>query len=343
MSFSAEHLHGGNVRTNDIEYDFSASLNPLGIPPCIKKALMKSMAEAVFYPDPDQRAVRLAYSKKHGIPADNVIFGNGAAELIRISVKAVKALKKSKADFLTCVPLPCFHEYIAASENEGAVITHDHENADLIFISNPTSPGGEIIERDDIIEAVENNPASFFCIDESFLPFYTYEDRVSLINFTYKYSNLAVIRSFTKIFSIPGISLGALITSNRDLLYLIKKYLQPWNISSFAAAAAMSALSDESIDTFINKSRLLIAEERTYLEKELSVFSNNIFKSEVNYILFHIDEKNSEQSLYDKLLSRKISVRDCSNFEGLNKGWYRIAVRNHRENEVLIKAIKSCL
>ena len=78
--------------------------------------------------------------------------------------------------------------------------------------------------------------------------------------------------------------------------------------------------------------------ERQFLTEELQQMGIRIFQGKANFLLFYCEE-----NLYEKLLRRGILIRDCSNFEGLSQGYYRIAVKRHEENLQLLEAIKECL
>ena len=89
---------------------------------------------------------------------------------------------------------------------------------------------------------------------------------------------------------------------------------------------------------FLEQTRSLIRRERPWLEQSLSALGLDVCPSCTNYLLFY-----SKISLLEKLATRGIVIRDCSNYKGLKKGWYRIAVKRHRENVLLVSALKEIL
>lgn len=113
---------------------------------------------------------------------------------------------------------------------------------------------------------------------------------------------------------------------------------QTWNISNIAQAAGIAALE---CDSFVEDNRKIIHEERRYLTKSLRKLGIKVFDSDVNFILFQVQE-NSEQ-LYETLLKRGILIRKCDNFRGLENNFYRCAVKIHDENKVLIEALEAHL
>ena len=74
--------HGGDIFEREIVYDFSANLNPLGMPESMKNALQKSISEWEKYPDPFCRSLVKKLSERENFPPENIVCGNGAADLI---------------------------------------------------------------------------------------------------------------------------------------------------------------------------------------------------------------------------------------------------------------------
>ena len=145
------------------------------------------------------------------------------------------------------------------------------------------------------------------------------------------YQHLIVLRAFTKTFAIPGARLGYAICQ-KDMAKRIRTHLPEWNISVFAQSAGLECLKHlDEIDGAVS----LLKEERTYLTKELQRLGYGVFPSDANYILFYSKDKD----LQEKLLQQKILIRDCQDFIGLEKGFYRVAVKDHGANEKLVSAL----
>ena len=172
--------------------------------------------------------------------------------------------------------------------------------------------------------------------------------------------NLLVLRSFTKTFAMPGLRLGYMVCADENNIREIKRHLPEWNISLPAQTAGLAVLDETEK---LGGARKLIKKERDFLEKELTDMGFQRIPSMANYILFNLcagvegiklgnaktvkgKTKKSEPeniNLYEELLKKQILIRDCSDYRGLSKGWYRIAVRSHRDNEKLIKAIEGVI
>ena len=110
---------------------------------------------------------------------------------------------------------------------------------------------------------------------------------------------------------------------------------QPWNVSLPAQLAGVAALGETD---FIERTRKLIQEERNYLKESLRALGYELFGSKGNYLFF-----KGPEDLFNYCLSRGLLIRDCSNYENLEKGYYRIAVRSHEDNLTLITVLKERL
>ena len=336
-------IHGGDVYQNEVNMDFSVSINPLRIPGNITDALKESINAIGKYPDIHCTKLTDSFSKKYGIEKDAIVFGNGSSELFMAIAHALKPKK-------VLIPVPSFLGYAYAfsanseeinyypmKEEDNFILTKDvldvlTPDYDVIIIANPNNPTGARIDKA-LLEEILNKCLKEnikVILDECFIEF-THEE--SLIGKLNKYPNLCIIRSFTKIFAIPNVRLGYMLCSDHTLVDNVKKHLPEWNVSGFAQKTGLECLK---CDEFVRKSRDIILKEKEFLEDELKKLGIKVFPSDCNYILFY-----DERPLYDCLLKEKILIRNCDNFRGLKKGFYRIAVKSHEDNLKLIEIVKT--
>ncbi len=144
--------------------------------------------------------------------------------------------------------------------------------------------------------------------------------------------HLFILKAFTKSYGMAGVRLGFGMTADTALLEKMSRAVQPWNVSTPAQAAGIAALKEKE---FLQKTVALIEKERPYLKSELEKMGYYTTDSVTNYILFE-----AEKDLAKELRKQGIAIRECENYQGLDAGWYRIAVRTHEENEKLISAIR---
>ena len=337
------YTHGGDIYRNIVEYDFSVNINPLGMPLGSIRAAHEAILLAGRYPDYKGEKLCRAIAGYKNVDVDNIILGNGAAELIYTLCYAVKPRRALLA-------VPTFSEYEKAlkaveceidsyylRETEEFELGEEFvdcitEDIDIIFLCNPNNPTGRLI-KPDIMMRILNKCARhnvYLCVDECFLPFVTDENRYTLTGEIAGNKQLIVLRAFTKIYAMAGLRLGYALTSNKELLSCMRSKLQPWNTSAVAQMAGVEALKDRE---FLDKTRELIEMERNYLMYELSQgMVDRLYAGEANFIMFKADE-----NLYDKLMEQGIMIRSCADFEGLNENYYRIGVRSHSENQELIR------
>lgn len=353
--------HGGDIYHNKIEYDFSANINPLGMPKGCGKAMEKMMPHIDVYPDCRGEKLRQAIATAEGVDVSQVLLGNGAAELI---YTICYALRPKKA----CTLAPTFSEYenaVIASGgsmefwelkeqdgfrlkewyaetpdvNQEMIVSKQLKqqgisltDIDVLFLCNPNNPTGVTIEKEQLLaiarQCEHNN--TYFCIDECFLPFLEQEKDCTMKHELNTFPHLLILRAFTKIYGMPGLRLGYMLTANRKLSDKMWHCLPPWNTSAIAQAAGVAALED--LD-FLQQTRRMIQEEKEYLLEELrNGLTEQIYDSKANYIFFR-----SRPDLQKCLLEKKILIRDCSDYRNLKTGYFRIAVRSHTENKELIR------
>ena len=344
-------IHGGDIYTNDIDIDFSVNINPLGSPETVKSALHQAVEKSSQYPDINSKDLVKSLSTWLNIPEDSILFGNGASELFMAIVHAVNPNK-------VLIPVPSFYGYQHATNAVGAEQVYYYlkeenefaldddflstltEDIDMLFLANPNNPTGKVLDREYLVRVLEKcrQKNILVVLDECFIEFCQRENFI--LDELDKYPNLIVIRAFTKIFAIPGVRLGYMLCSDKVLLQKVKDHIPEWNLSTFAQWAGLCCIGQ---DEYISKTIECVKIEREFLIngiKELEVKGIQIkaYESDVNFILIR-----TGVPLYDKLLQKRILIRDCENFEGLSKGYYRIAVKNRAENERLLKAIGECI
>ena len=336
--------HGGDIYRNKIHTDFSVNTNPLGPQPEVIEAVKEASSHISCYPDIYCEQLTDAISRFEEIPSDMILCGNGAAELFFAVVLALKPKK-------VLIPSPTFSEYERSAKVAGASVNfytmkEDNEfqideeildsftsEFDLCFLCNPNNPTGQVVKKDlldRIVKRCEEN-GTFLVLDECFVDFLDEPEKCTMKKEIAGYQNLVIIKAFTKLFCMPGLRLGYAISSNRRFLDEMKRCMQPWNVSVLAQAGGMAAL--QNCEKYVEDTKKLINTERSFLKTELTRLEYRIYGSNANYIFFYAQEKN----LYEKALADGFLIRDCSNYRGLNKGYYRIAIRTREENERMIK------
>ena len=345
-------MHGGDIYRNSIQYDFSVNINPMGMPSEVQWVLTEAVFHANKYPDIIHERLISDTADVFGVPEKNIVYGNGASEII---MAICHSLCPEKALFIS----PCFSgyensirgafpdcelTYYNLLEENDFEIHHDileHilvNRADVMFITNPNNPNGRLIPKDlmaDIIAACEK-AGTILVVDECFLTLTGKEKENSLAYNITDYKNLIVLRAYTKTFAIPGVRIGYAICSLEEMAQDIINHLPEWNLSMFAQMAGAECLKHQD---YLVDSIKLIDTERKYLLDGLNRLGLKVFTTDANYILF----KSSDLDLNKKILQHSILIRDCSDYNGLEKGFYRIAVKSHNDNEKLLSVLDELL
>lgn len=335
-------VHGGDIYRNQVMVDFSVNGNPLGMPEEVREKLHEAVAHCTEYPDPEHAALKQAVSGMHKIPEEYLLFGNGASELFMAIVHAIKPKK-------ILIPVPSFYGYeYAAQAAESEIVFYpckETENfvpgeaflesltddIDLLFLANPNNPTGQRLDGVYLRRLLEicQQKSIWVVLDECFIEFCG--NQFSMIRELDTYDGLIVVRAFTKIYAIPGVRLGYLASCNLSLLARIKRQLPEWNLSAFAQLAGIACTGQKK---YLGKSVVYVRTERRFLADGLRKLGVKAFMGEADFILLY-----SELPLYEELLQKGYLIRDCSNFRGLGKGYYRIAIRTRNENERLLSEI----
>lgn len=333
-------IHGGDVYRNHVDLDFSVNVNPLGTPECVKEALHRAVDMCGKYPDMETERLGEAVSTFLGMPEEYLLFGNGASELFMAVVHGIKPKK-------VVIPVPSFYgyEYAAKSVDSEIIyyelsrennfcVTEDisrvlTEDVDLLFLANPNNPIGNLLDTGLMKKLLLHcrDKGIYVAADECFIEFCG--NQFSFLPEIWNFEHLILVRTFTKIFSIPGVRIGYLVCKSEALHTKIAGQLPEWNLSCFAQEAGCVCAKQTG---FIAETENYIKIERQYLEHGLMQTGSGIFPSVANFITIY-----SEKPFYEKLLKKGILIRDCSNFRGLGKGFYRIAVKNRNENKMLLE------
>lgn len=348
-----ERTHGGDwagfaLAHGCLPLDFSANISPLGVPRGVQEALREAAGQADRYPDPLCRELRGALSEHEGVPAEWILCGGGAANLI---FRAVLALGPGRA----LVTAPAFAEYEAALESVGCaveryalrpeedfrlrpdILEKITPETDLVFLCEPNNPTGVTTPRPLLLRILERcrETGTRLVVDECFGDFLDEPELHTLKGALADFPNLLILKAFTKLYGMAGVRLGYALCEDTELLERMRRAGQPWAVSSLAQAAGVAALKETD---YVRQVRALIAAERPRLAEQMERLGLRVVPGEANYLLFR-----SETPLDAPLGQRGILLRCCGNYAGLDGTWYRAAVRTRAENQRLIAALEEVL
>ena len=296
----------------------------------------------------------LIAAKYFDIRQKYTVVGNGAAELIKSLMERVEGR--------IGVVYPTFQEYPNRKE-QTEIIGFTPDNDDLTYTAddlirfyadkqlstllliNPDNPSGNFIPMVDVLRLATwcKERGIFFVVDESFVDFSEDFRNNSLLHneILQAYPNLAVMKSISKSYGVPGLRLGILASSNEALINWMKHDVSIWNINSFAEFyMQIFGKYQKDYDRACQK---FIAERERFMARLTDIPFLRVIPSQANYFLCQITEKYTSEELTRRLLMDfNILIKDCDNKDGLeNKNYVRIAVRDQKDNDTLVEALKT--
>lgn len=353
--------HGGDVWQVSEELsitaseilDFSANVNPRGLPPRARERLARDVSDArllSFYPDPSARRLRAALSEKLGVAADAIVVGPGAEALLAPILRCVQPRRALS-------PVPAFSEYRKVCEQQQIELAPfpllrqellqvpvdritswiKLERPGVVVLNNPHNPSGAILTAMEVCRILDAARAAGapLLLDEAFIDYVPHE---SLAHEAAGRLGLIVIRSLTKFYGCPGLRVGYAV-AHPDTAAAIQSRLPTWPVTQLASDALTEAIGDCQ---YAEESIRENATERACLADGLKNIGVFVFPSAANFLLLELRaEMPSASDLRNRLIKKhRILIRNCDSYEGLAIGRYiRVAVRSAKENRRLILAL----
>jgi threonine-phosphate decarboxylase len=341
-------VHGGKYSVNYrlVRVDCSSSVNPHGTPPRALHAITKHAKElSSAYPDPDCTELSKSLGRYLGIDPSWIVVGNGAVEIIYWFAQAFAGRR-------VVVPAPTFCEYELASQRAGSkvdfvpirefkldsdLVLRRARGADALYLCNPNNPTGLLATAE--IERILANAErrTMVLLDECFIELVAAAAKNSFVAKLSEFQNLVILRSLTKSFGLAGLRVGYACCSPA-VVEKLKRHRIPWNVNGLAQVAGVAALSDSN---HLVRVRTTIAKESRFLRQRFSRMKSFIpLPSDANYFLLNLGQRDSTRFRDSLLKKTGVLVRDCSTFTGMDSHHVRVAVKNHRENLVLLESLE---
>jgi threonine-phosphate decarboxylase len=348
----SRYQHGGGIHQAAAELqrpvaellDFSASINPLGMPASVRAAAAAALDDAIHYPEIHAESLVAALAAYHHLDPRHFLAGNGSTPLFTLFAQTLRPRR-------ALVVRPAFSEYQRALEIAGTAIdvfdlypeqdfTLDlcqllqqvTPTTDLLLIANPGNPSGARIEAATILTLAHAlREQAVVAVDEAFIDFCP---DASILQAVANTPNLYVFRSMTKFYAIPGLRIGYLAGPLNGISRL-QEAAEPWALSTMAIAAAKAALTATAYD---EESLRLIPQLRSELAEGLRALGLHVYPSAANYLLLRLSAARADE-VVAALRQEGILLRSCSNFLPLDAHYLRVAVRTSAENQRLLNAL----
>ncbi len=359
-----DHFHGSDLEKIEQVYgikkeeiiSFSANVNPLGISPVMRSALIERIDCITSYPDREYTSLRQQIGSYTGAPLEHIVVGNGSTELISLFIqlehpKKALILGPTYSEYEREISLGGGTSlYYPLKEENGflADITdfqkHLGESLDLLVICNPNNPTSSAIPQQAMRKILDECKRYDICvlIDETYVEFALDYGAVTCVPLTRYYNNLIILRGVSKFFASPGLRLGYAITGNEDLIKRLNSVKNPWTINSLAAIAGELMFSDKD---YITKTRELTAKERTRVLQELKSWKTvKVYDSQANFVLVRIEKEGiTAEDLFEHAIRRKMMIRNCCTFPFLDNRYIRFCFMHPEQNDALLTCLKELL
>ncbi len=318
--------------------------NPLGPSPKAMAAMRSAIDSVQLYPEGSGVYLRKKISERLGLEPENIILGNGSNEVIELighafldrgdaivtpahAFIAYKLVAQLFGAQTTEVPTPDFQPDL------DAVLTAITSSTKVVFIANPNNPTGALLSQVQIDDFVKRMPDHIIVVlDEAYFEFL--DDPPDTLRYVRENRNIIVLRTFSKIHGLASLRVGYGI-ANRQLIEVLQKTRQPFNVNGLGQVAAIAALED--LD-HVGKTKQIVDMGRIFLEKELTAMKLKIVPSAGNFVFVHVGDG---PAVFKEMLARKIILRPLVGY-GLPE-WLRITVGTMEQNQKCIEALKQVL
>ncbi len=321
--------------------------NPYGPSPKVLKAMIDAAKTVNRYPDGSCFYLRQEIAKRLKVAPEQVIFGNGSDEIILLLIKALAA-----EDDEVVMVRPAFLMYQISTLMAGAVpreiplkdFSYDwdamksavNEKTKAIIIGNPDNPSGAYASQNQLEDFLKGlRPDIIVLLDEAYFEYVDVKDYPDSLSLMKKYPNLVVTRTFSKVWGLAGLRIGYGM-GNSELIELLNRIREPFNINSIAQAAALACLKDEGYYRNIIKKTLA---QKKIIIKALKSLGVSYVSSCTNFILIKVKQNSTD--VFQTLLKKGVIVRDMKAW-GLDQ-YIRATIGTDKENKRLIKALKEVL
>lgn len=318
--------------------------NPFGFSKRAKEAAIKALENVNLYPDGNATLLKEKLAEKYNVTPEMVLPTCGADEMIDLIAKTF--ISQGSEVVLAEITFP---RYISTSRMMGADLkivpmqglAYDldgfkkaiNPNTRLVWLCNPNNPTGSFFSQEELADLLENTPAETLVVyDEAYQEFATHPAYPkNSLEFLEKHKNLLILKTLSKAYGLAGLRIGFTL-GDPELLSLINKIRNPFNVTLITQAAAIAALDDEE---FLVKVLENNVQAKHYMYEQLDRLGLEYGKTEANHIMFNA--KKDGNLIFDELLKKGVIVRPVKG------SWLRVSLGTMEENKEFIKALEEVL
>lgn len=332
-------------------YKLASNESPLGPSPKAKEAMQNVISETFRYPDGASFELREAVAKYHSFEPTKIAFGNGSDDLFNLLIRAYCQpgdqiltaqysfiAYKIAAQAARVVTVEAPVDPITLSLSLPRLADFWTPKVKLIFIANPNNPTGAYHSKkevDELLNRFGNRDDVLLVFDEAYHEFVRASDYQSVLPLVDKYTNVVVLRTFSKVFGLAGLRLGVLFAPV-EVVSIINRIRQPFNVNIMVQSAAIAAMNDFD---HIEKAQQLAWDGIEYFQKELTKLEIPHWPTQANFLL--IDTQCDARKADLRLLQKGIILRPLVNYGLVHH--LRMSVGLPHENEAAINALREVL
>lgn len=350
------HGHGGNIfalarelgcRPEELT-DMSSNINPLGSVPGLLAHLQTQVPRIQSLPEVDAAQACADLAALLGLDPARILAGAGTTQFI---YQACRALKSRKVLIIG----PTYSDYADACHQQGLEPDYFCTTAatafrldlseleprlskyDTLFLCTPNNPSGYLTPLAELAALAQRHPHLRCIIDTSYLPFAEPALKGSLE--ALQADNLLVLWSGSKIFAIPGLRTGFLI-AQPDVLAQFQHLAQPWSLSTLAQEAMhFIHANSEAVQHFVQETHRFVQAEKTLLQERLQKSVLRLLPASTSFMLIHLPPCLKAEQVRKAMLHKRLLIRNCDNFYGLDSSYIRVALKDSASNARLASAL----
>ena len=321
--------------------------NPLGASPCALTAARAALDEISLYPDGNGFALKDALVKRYGVALNQVVLGNGSNDVLELTAHAFLTVgdRAVYSDHAFAV-YPLATQAVGATGISVKAQDYGHDltamrmaavahQAKLIFIANPNNPTGTFLSGEALHEFLSLLPQSILVVlDEAYNEYLPESCRYDSVSWLSEFPNLLVSRTFSKAYGLASLRVGYAL-GNPQVIDMLNRVRQPFNVNSVAQAAAVAALQDAE---FVQRTFELNLQGMAQLTEGLRALGLQYIPSFGNFVSFHI--RNAVQ-VYRRLLELGVIVRPIGNYA--LPDYLRVSIGLESQNQKFLSAMKQIL
>ncbi len=330
--------HGDNQQQYSVKLkaDFSSNVRFDGCPEKLLEHLKNKTGLIANYPEPDGASLKKMIADKYGLNVQQVLICNGSSD-------GFYQIAQTFSGCQSAILYPSFSEYEDACRMNKHQLgfflkeelgSYSFSNTDLVWFGNPNNPDGHVFDLKLIENLLKKNPNANFVIDEAFVEM---SNKVtSAIHLLQRFQNLVICQSLTKTYGIPGLRLGYIL-GNEEIIRKLDQFTRPWSVNSLAIEAGRFILNhSEELKPDVQQ---LMSDSKVLQRKVDTIEGFTVIPSDTGFFLVEI-ANSSVADLQNYLLKHQLSIRDASNFRGLDEQFFRVGIQSEEKNEQLVKALQ---